>query len=370
MPVEQQPLMPPTLPPRATPVAAPAKPPVRPQPAAPRPVSMGEMPVPDLAQDPTKTQPLASWDQFELPVDIEDLEEEAPDFIAEKPAGAAPASAPDSDLQGFSARSSADDFSMHIEMDSRDDDTPPPAPVEPKIEPTVHAAPFRSEIAHQLGIPTYDPDAERVYDQTIMLEEPVDLVGFSEMEMGPDSLFEERERQRQASAKGVEDRRKHHSLSLWGWSAGALLMLVITILALSFLFRTDLARVAPGLRPPLESACARIGCTVPYPQDSELIDIENGNTLAPDPKADGKYRFVVTLRNSAAYAQAWPHMALVIMDQYDIAVSRRTLAPAEWLPPGYASQPAFEGHSEVTANLSLKLNDVQAAGYRIHVFYP
>ena len=367
------------------------------------------MPVPN-AVAPDETSMVTSWDAFKLPVDIEDIEDDpkeptfsmpsaAPDFMdgpldrnrsplartikdAPRAIKDTPKPSPQREEHkepSFGPQPTADDeeFSMSIVLDG--DSVPSNTPADPDFDKPATAPapeklePYRSEIARQLGIPAYTSEAEEsTVDQTVMLEEPVEIVPTT-MGNGPESLFEEHERQLgkkegKGKNKGIEDRRQKRSGG-YIWMLGVLGMLVVFALLASYLMRTELARSVPSLRPTLESACASIGCTVPYPQDADQIVLQ-GHSFNPDPGQDGKYRLVVTLNNKAAYGQAWPNIELTVTDRFDIAVARRVLKPADWLPAANAKQPAFESHSEVTANLAIALDNVQAAGYRLYVFYP
>ncbi|MEN3113288.1 DUF3426 domain-containing protein [Uliginosibacterium paludis] len=231
---------------------------------------------------------------------------------------------------------------------------------------------YESRIARELGIRAYDPEADQSFGQTVMLEEPLDLTRMDADEPGPGaaSLFDEHERQEhQAGRNLVEDRRSGHGK--WKWILGCVLLALVALFQLAYVFRTELAREMPNLRPELEEACALLACTVPYPQEAtnEKIKIESSEFFA-DSGGAGRYRLVATIANHVPYPQAWPSLELTITDRFDIAVARRVLAPAEWLPEANRNQPAFEAHSDVTANISLDLDKLSAQGYRLYVFYP
>lgn len=233
-------------------------------------------------------------------------------------------------------------------------------------------APYESKIAKELGIRAYDPEQDQSFGQTVMLEEPIDLtpVEEDEADRGPASLFDERERQQHASGKAlVEDRRSGRGA--WRWVLGTGGLTILALIQLAYVFRTELAREIPYLRPQLEQICTALGCVVPYPQEAtdEKIKIESSEFFA-DSGGTGRYRLVATIANHVSYAQAWPSLELTITDRFDIAIARRVLAPAEWLPESARQQPAFEGHSEVAANISLDLDKLAASGYRLYVFYP
>ncbi|GAB2901538.1 hypothetical protein GCM10027046_33210 [Uliginosibacterium flavum] len=307
------------------------------------------------------------------------LDSEAPVFISrpERPLpGAFAARSPEAEVPAV-----GDDFSMNIVLDSSKLPANTPAgedmdfdfsglgdePETPPVPEPASSVPHQSALGKALGVPAYDPSQELDFGQTVMLEEPIDLVAMPNSDNGPDSLFFERERQQTSPRGRVEDRRK--SGHAWKWAAGVAGLVLLAVLQLSFVFRVELAQAVPELRPDLEWACAWLGCRVPYPQDAEQIALE-GHSFNPELGAEGKFRLVVTLLNKAPHQQAWPHLELTVTDRFDIAVARRVFAPADWLPAANASQPAFDGHSEITANLQLAISNLQAAGYRLYVFYP
>ncbi|MGC3962301.1 MAG: DUF3426 domain-containing protein [Rhodocyclaceae bacterium] len=152
------------------------------------------------------------------------------------------------------------------------------------------------------------------------------------------------------------------------WTLACIVLAAVALAIGAYVFRTDLARAYPGLRAPLEQACANLGCDVPYPRDAKLIAVE-GTDLIPDSGAAGRYRLVVTLRNRADYPQSWPQLELTLTDRFDRALSRRVIPPREWLPKEQGARPAFEAQGEVTANVPIS-TDLPAAGYRVYAFYP
>ena len=135
-----------------------------------------------------------------------------------------------------------------------------------------------------------------------------------------------------------------------------------------YLYRTDIARELPGLRPVLEQTCARIGCIVPYPRDAEQIAIE-ASDLQAEPGKPGYYMLRATLNNRAQYAQQWPHLELTLTDAGDNPISRRVLAPAEWLAEA-RSAPAFAARRLVDLRIPFETTGIAPTGYRIYAFYP
>lgn len=136
----------------------------------------------------------------------------------------------------------------------------------------------------------------------------------------------------------------------------------------AYLYRMEIARALPGLRPLLNEACARAGCTVPYPRDAESIAIE-ASDLQAEPGRPGHYLLQATLNNRAAYPQQWPQLELTLTDAGDNPLSRRVLSPADWLPPGQPSA-AFPARHAIELRIPFEAPGVAPTGYRIYAFYP
>ncbi|GAA5172603.1 DUF3426 domain-containing protein [Viridibacterium curvum] len=139
------------------------------------------------------------------------------------------------------------------------------------------------------------------------------------------------------------------------------------ILLATYVLRAQLASQYPGLREPLEQACATLGCDVPYLRDAELVKLE-GSELVPSKERRDGYQLAFTLRNEARYPVAWPQLEIILTDRYERWLTRRILEPSEWLPADMGRAPAFEAHGELTTRLDLA-SDVEAVGYKVGVFY-
>ncbi|WP_418648892.1 DUF3426 domain-containing protein [Thauera butanivorans] len=135
-----------------------------------------------------------------------------------------------------------------------------------------------------------------------------------------------------------------------------------------YLYRMEIARDLPGLRPLLETACAALNCTVPFPRDVELISVDLSD-LQSEPGKPGQYILYATISNRAGYAQAWPHLELTLTDARDTPVARRVLAPHEWIPPAQHGD-TFASRSAVNARIAFAAPDLAPTGYRVGKFYP
>jgi len=245
------------------------------------------------------------------------------------------------------------------------------APVE--AEEPVKTEPYKSKIAAELGVAPFDPSQDDHVGMTYMLDdslvEPPRPVAKSTHPVVDETslLYLHEQQQKSKKRRPVEDRRRKKHV--WPWVLGTGLFILLALVQLVYLFRVEIARSMPETRTYLEQACREVGCTVPYPRDSAQIIIDGSNLVA-DQTPEGRTRLIVTIRNKANYAVAWPDLELTLTDKFDISISRRVLKPKEWLPENYAQMPAFEGRSEVTTNVLLEIGKQEPAGYRIYSFYP
>lgn len=154
----------------------------------------------------------------------------------------------------------------------------------------------------------------------------------------------------------------------WPFVLAALLLVLTLAGQIAHQFRAELAVTAPALRPMLESTCSILDCDIPLPRHVELVSIE-ASDLQSDPANAGALVLAATLKNRAAYAQAWPLLEVTLTDVQDNAVLRRVLQPGDYLP-ARADPTLFPPNAEVAVKLWLEVKEIAAAGYRLYVFYP
>ncbi|ENO85757.1 DUF3426 domain-containing protein [Thauera linaloolentis] len=152
--------------------------------------------------------------------------------------------------------------------------------------------------------------------------------------------------------------------------AGLAIGLLGTLLAAQcvYLYRMEIARELPGLRPLLSAACGALGCEIPFPRDAQLIGLD-ASDLQSEPGKPGQYILYATVNNRAEYAQAWPHMELTLTDARDTPVARRVLAPHEWVPRNQHGA-TFASRSAINARIPFAAPDLAPTGYRVYIFYP
>lgn len=168
---------------------------------------------------------------------------------------------------------------------------------------------------------------------------------------------------------GRAPRANHPALKAFGWLLTLALTALLGVQA-AYLYRMEIARELPGLRPLLTEACARAGCTVPYPQDADHIAIE-ASDLQAEPGRPGHYLLHATLNNRAEYPQRWPYLELTLTDAGDNPITRRVLTPAQWLNAEHQSvDEAFPARRAVELRLPFEVSGLAPTGYRIYAFYP
>lgn len=155
----------------------------------------------------------------------------------------------------------------------------------------------------------------------------------------------------------------------WPYALTSFVLLLVLLGQLAFHFRSELAIRIPTARPALETVSHLLGADIPLPRHSELISIE-ASDLQADPEHASLLTLDATLRNRAVYAQAFPALELTLTNTDDRPVARRILSPADYLPARLQDASAFAANTDIAVRLWIETVDLDAAGYRLYVFYP
>ena len=151
--------------------------------------------------------------------------------------------------------------------------------------------------------------------------------------------------------------------ALWPYVLFLLVLVLLLLGQLFYHFRTEVVQRLPDAASLYQMAAI----DVPLPRNVEQVAIETSDLQSDNQR--GMFVLQATLRNRAAYAQAWPDLELTLTDTHDTVVSRRVLAPTDYLPP--AVPPGiFPANAETAIRLWVEAKDIGAAGYRLYVFYP
>jgi predicted Zn finger-like uncharacterized protein len=153
------------------------------------------------------------------------------------------------------------------------------------------------------------------------------------------------------------------------WSFGVVLMLLVLGCELAYAFRAPLAQAYPPLRPWMESACARAGCTVPWPRDERLLKLEESELLEVPGHPD-QIALAARLRNLATVAQDFPALELSLTDATGQLAARRVLRPADYLGRAPARDEVLGAGAQVAIQLTLVTPGIKPTGYELLLFYP
>ncbi len=153
------------------------------------------------------------------------------------------------------------------------------------------------------------------------------------------------------------------------WSLAPLALAMLLGAQTVYAFRTTLALSQPAWRPTLAGWCATLGCDLPLPHQAELVGIESSD-LHPDPQAKNLLVLSATIKNRAAYAQAYPYLELTLTDTRDQPLARRVFLPADYVDGNERLRSGLAQNVELPVNLWLDATSVPATGYRLYLFYP
>lgn len=155
----------------------------------------------------------------------------------------------------------------------------------------------------------------------------------------------------------------------WPWIAASSLFALLLLLQGLYFFRVELGARLPGLKPALVGYCALLDCTVPLPQNPDLMSIESSE-LEADPEHANQITLVALLRNRSTHVQAFPVLELSLNDTEDKVLARRQFKPADYLPATESEAAGLRPNRELNIRLKLDTTDLRPTGYRLALFYP
>lgn len=227
-----------------------------------------------------------------------------------------------------------------------------PAEAEPALPPTTET----QEPVTPVGEPLSEAEAQELAKSSglIVPRETTEIPGYSKW------------------AEGVMSSPASHSPgrnTSWPFTMAALLLVLALAGQLVFHFRSEIAVTAPSLRPALEALSEALGTDMPLPRHADLVSIETSD-LQADPSRSNLLVLQATLRNRAAYGQAYPLLELSLTDTQDNAIARRVFPPDEYLSAKNPADQPFPANADIAVRLWIETKDISAAGYRLYVFYP
>jgi predicted Zn finger-like uncharacterized protein len=153
------------------------------------------------------------------------------------------------------------------------------------------------------------------------------------------------------------------------WWFGAALLGCVLVLELAYAYRGPLAQRYPALRPGLESACARLQCSVPFSREEGLLKLEDSELLEV-PGKPNEIALGARIRNLASVSQEYPYLELTLTDLTGQAALRRVLRPTDYLGRPVALGEVLPPGVEIALQMRLETPRVKATGYELLLFYP
>jgi predicted Zn finger-like uncharacterized protein len=162
--------------------------------------------------------------------------------------------------------------------------------------------------------------------------------------------------------------------SLWGYAC--VVGLIVLAAQLVYVYRSNIAEMAPKLRPALERLCKPLGCEVGYMRHLDKILITSSTLRPPVGQASlfeqagsGTLILRASLRNTYQQPQPWPALRLDLRDLSDTVVMRKVLLPEAYLPKALLQKP-FGAGAEFNIELPIKVEGVSVNGFDLHQFFP
>ncbi len=155
---------------------------------------------------------------------------------------------------------------------------------------------------------------------------------------------------------------------VWGFASLSLLLLLAG--QATYVYRTEISILAPDTRPYLEQYCELLSCTIPLPQQAELLSIESSDLQADPAQNSGAIILTATVRNYAQFSQAYPALELTLTDAQDQPLASRIFTPGEYLGGDMNPVQTIAPSHEIDIRLHLVSSDLNAAGYRLFLLYP
>lgn len=157
----------------------------------------------------------------------------------------------------------------------------------------------------------------------------------------------------------------------FSWAAFALSVVLLLLLLgqSTYFLRTEIASLYPQTKPLLTQACQVLKCTVPLPQQIDLLTIDDSD-MQEHLTYQNVLVFSSTLINHANFAQAYPNIELTLTNTEDEPVLRRTFKAADYLQSTTSAALGIAAKEEIRIKLQLNTSDIAVAGYRVSLNYP
>jgi len=166
------------------------------------------------------------------------------------------------------------------------------------------------------------------------------------------------------------DEKQPKTREYWTWMAASIGLFLLLIIQGVYAFRADLVKSFPQSRSALAGFCVPLGCSLPFPENIQLLSIVYSDLEVRDPE---HYPEVLTLntifRNHATYAQALPALQLSLTDRHDQLLASRVFTADEYLPKAQKGVIAIKRGQELAIQLYIDNSKLKSSGYRVELLY-
>ncbi|MDO4681160.1 MAG: DUF3426 domain-containing protein [Lautropia sp.] len=145
-------------------------------------------------------------------------------------------------------------------------------------------------------------------------------------------------------------------------------LIVLAIIQLMAVFRTEIAYHLPFLRPVANMASSLTGQTIEAPMALASLSIESFELRGTE--QPGQTRLTAILRNRSQLPARWPAMELTLTGPSNAVLVRKVMMPAHYLPVTLSIQDGIPASSEQPLDLLLDTGELNLAGYSVSLFYP
>jgi hypothetical protein len=161
-------------------------------------------------------------------------------------------------------------------------------------------------------------------------------------------------------AQRAEARRRQR----WPYALAAAAFALLLVGQIALHFRDLLAAAWPATKPPLQTACRLIGCTVGAPLRIDSLSVESVALRRIEDTPMHLLQLVV--RNRAATDVRMPWIDLTLSDTQGRTTARRMIDARQLGAAGDRLAP----QREVALQALLDLGETAVAGYTVELFYP
>lgn len=157
----------------------------------------------------------------------------------------------------------------------------------------------------------------------------------------------------------------------WLRNLGLPLLLTGALLQSIAAFPEQIAVRLPEAVPVIERACKLLDCQTGPATHINAITIE-ASELQSMASAKNTLVLTVWLHNGSTLAQNWPHLELTLNDFEEQPLVRRVLTPTDYMQHDTTAlrQDGLAAGARQTVRVLFELEALQAAGYRVYLFYP